>query len=263
MECIEKQQKEGKLAGYGAGVADARNLAAVQLYILTGDARWHNVFKETTAFTKVQGRTAKYEQFDQGEAIFAYVQLPAEKTDPTIRKWGIQGITNEANQLIEAGQATAFGWTGSPAIRIGWGRLTSPRYTMPIIYAYRLAGEQKYLAAMVRSCLYATGANPLNLCFTTGVGHRWPEHVFIGDAILTNQQVPPGITPLGPQEWMLLNSWWLNPKARMYPAMKDWPTCEAYIDAGLYTIMSEPTVHNSIAPTLYMWGHLAARPTVK
>ena len=59
---------------------------------------------------------------------------------------------------------------------------------------------------MVRACQYATGANPLNLCFTTGLAKETPEHVFIGDAILTNQPTPPGITPLGPQEWMLLNN---------------------------------------------------------
>lgn len=262
MECIEAQQAAGKLDGYDNRVVDARNLAAVQLYILSGDARWHEVFKSTSAFSKAQGRTAKWEQFDQGEAIFAYLQLPKEKTDATIRKWGTQAVTNEADELIKAGQATAFGWTGSPAIRIGWGRLTSPRTAIPLIYAYRLTGNAKYVEAMLRACQYATGANPLNLCFTTGVGGNWPKHVFKQDAEVTGQAVPEGITPLGPMEWMLCNNWWLNPKIRTYPDYKTWPTCEMYIDAGIYTVTCEPTIHNSMTPTFYMWGHLAARPAI-
>lgn len=262
MEYVERLQAEGKLEGYDTRVADARNLAAANLYILTGDDRWHDIYKQTCAFTKAQGRTNKWQQFDQGEAIFAYLQLPEGKTDATIRKWGTHAVLNEASQLVAAGKETAFGWTGSPAVRIGWGRLTSPRHCIPLVWAYRLTGESKYLEAMVRACQYPTGANPLNLCFTTGLGKQTPEHVFIGDAILTNQPTPPGITPLGPQEWMLLNQWWLNPHARAYPALKNWPTCENYIDAGLYTCTGEPTIHGSIAPTFYMWGHLAARPAM-
>ncbi len=260
MDCLEKMNSEKKLDGYDCRVNDARNLAAIQLYILTGDEKWHDVFKQTTAFNEVQGITAKWLKFDQGEAIFAYLLLPESKTDANIRKWGMHAIINESDKLIAAGKETAFGWTGSPAARIAWGRLSSPKHAIALIYAYRLTKDSKYLEAMERSCQFATGANPLNLCFTTGVGKKWPDHVFCGDAIITNQPVPPGLTCQGPLEGMITSSWWLNPYIRIYPAWKNWPACEAYIDAGMYTIMSEPTIHGTMAPTFYMWAHLAARP---
>ena len=99
MEYVENRQLQGKLEGYDTRVAEARNLAAVNLYVLTGDERWHGIYKQTGAFTKAQGRTSKWQQFDQGEAIFAYLQLPEGKTDATIRKWGSQAVLNEASQL--------------------------------------------------------------------------------------------------------------------------------------------------------------------
>ncbi len=263
MQWIEQQDAAGKLADYDIRVPDTRNLAAVQMYALTGEPKWHDLFKKTSAFTTPQGKLAKWKKYDQGEAIFAYLNLPEAQTDTQIRKNGMQAIIHDANTLIDAGKNTAFGWTGDPMLRVAWGRLTTPRLAIPLIYAYRLTGDEKYLEAMVRACLYAAGDNPLNLCFTSGVGDRWPQHITNIDSQITNQVPPPGLTPLGPQEWFVSRRYWLNPQIKVHPELKNWPACEAYFDVGEYTVANEPTVHATITPTFYMWAHMAARPALK
>ncbi len=263
MGWLDQLAEKGQLAGYGHVITDVRNLAAVQLYGLTKAPRWHDLFKQTTAFTQARGKLGQWKQFEQGESIFVYLLLPENLTDPVIRKHGMESIIREAQRLIEQGQSTAFGWTGPASVRLGWGRVNTPRYAMPIVYAYRLTSDVKYLQALIRACQYGAGNNPLNLSFTTGVGTQWPQHVTCVDAEITNQPAPPGLTPMGPQEWFVARRFWLNRYMKVHPSLDQWPACEAYFDTGLYTVTNEPTVHNSMAPTFYVWGHLAARPALQ
>jgi endoglucanase len=43
------------------------------------------------------------------------------------------------------------------------------------------------------------------------------------------------------------------------PAAEEWPASEFHIDVSGWPEMSEYTVHQTIGPTSYYWGYLAAR----
>ena len=107
------------------------------------------------------------------------------------------------------------------------------------------------------------GANPLNICYTTGIGHKSPLHPMHIDSRVTNQLPPPGITVLGPLNPGITGGYETyehKTAARFcYPDIKKWPVIENYLDVYWYAIMCEYTLDMHIVPNAYTWGYLAAR----
>ena len=54
-----------------------------------------------------------------------------------------------------------------------------------------------------------------------------------------------------------MHTWFLS--RQMTPDSRAWPAQEGYVDAYMWPSMNEYTVHQTIAPTAYTWGYLAAR----
>jgi endoglucanase len=48
-------------------------------------------------------------------------------------------------------------------------------------------------------------------------------------------------------------------KPATYPAINQWPATEAYFDVHWAPAITEYTVMETIAPSAYIWGYLAAR----
>jgi endoglucanase len=240
-------------------VRDARNLAAAELFRLTGDARWNRVFLETTAFRTSDADLFVWQDHDQGDAAWVYVRtvFPADRAVLLNCR---RALLKEADQRVEQGRRTAFRWTGNPWRPFGWGAFTAPD-GVSLARAHHLTGEVKYLEALVLACQAGAGANPSNLCYTTGLGHRSPEHPLHIDSRITHQPPPPGLTVGGPRDVKADSKGWehklLAPAC--YPPPDRWPNAEAYFDVFWYPTMCEFTVHSPMAQNAYVWGYLAAR----
>ena len=126
--------------------------------------------------------------------------------------------------------------------------------------AHALTGDAKYLRALVLACQHGLGANPLNLCYTTGLGHSSPLHPLHIDSAVTHQLPPPGLTVFGPIGYDQGKDEWGQKLANphLFPEFERWPTLEAYWDIFWYPPMSEFTVQSPMAETAYVWGYLAA-----
>lgn len=244
-------------------IRDARNLAAVEMLRLTGDRRWHQVFLETTVFKDASKRPAEWDKHDQRDAAFVYARLPKVLVDATVQQQAIAAIRREADQSIQTGQRTGFGWTRmDPWQPIGWaGSYGNPQIDS-LIRAHVLSGESRYLAAAVRGCQFGAGANPTNMVLTTGLGQRSPQNPLIVDQrILGRQQPPPGITVYGPLDiHQFPDNWPTNVLAEVnFPTVWKWPISESYFDIYGFPAVTEFTVMETMAPTAYAWGYLAAR----
>jgi len=143
----------------------------------------------------------------------------------------------------------------------------SGAFTIPdcihVVRAHAVSGETKFLKAIVLACQTGAGANPLNMCYTTGLGHKSPNHVLHIDSRVTRQPAPPGLTVCGPIDIEILKAW-ESPFQKIagpfcYPRAKKWPVIENYLDVFWYPLMCEFTVHQIMAPNSYVWGYLAAR----
>ncbi len=244
---------------------DNRNFAALQLYALTGERKWHDVFLQNTCLKDATPNVFAWGDHVQRDAAFAYARLDNKLADANIKRNARQAVLSEADKSLAYASGNAFNLTtpdrGKPMF-IGF-------YTAPdaieAARAHFLTGETKYLAGAISACQFGLGGNPGNIVYTTGLGANPILHPLHLDSRRTGQPAPPGLTPYGNIDysqwhdnfttWPL--TYYLN--ALCTPAPMEWPTTEAYFDIFLYPAQTEFTVDNW-TPNVFVWGYLAARP---
>lgn len=244
-------------------VYQERTLAAAELYRLTGEQQWHQLFLETTAFTEADAFISTWD-LTQSNAAFVYSRTEQPTVNQTVQQNATNAIVRAAKTDIENIQRTGFKWNADPGRAIGWGTMTTPR-TQILFHAHALTGDAAYLSAGILAAQFAAGANPSNMMYTIGVGHRNPQIPLMSDVLASGQDPPPGITVYGPMDvqnpnghaaaWQGSIEQFAN---EMTPSPWQWPTSEAYFDSFYYVPVTEFTVHQSIGPTAYTWGYIAA-----
>ena len=63
--------------------------------------------------------------------------------------------------------------------------------------AHFLTGKDEYLRAALAAAQFSSGANPMNMTFTTGVGHDYPHQPLHVDSQHAGIDLPEGITVYG------------------------------------------------------------------
>ena len=203
---------------------------AVQLLWLTGDASYREhidpVLRDARTSVKLE------------DLAFAYARLPAELADTAIQEHARNLVLDLGGRALAFQDGNAWGIaTGEPNLPLmGYvGYLSVPgMISKPLARAHALTGEARFLAGVVESCAFATGANPDNRAYTTGLGPdpvAWPLHI---DSLITGQEPPKGITVYGPSDpaagfaaerWVY--QWFVNDR-QSTPNGKQLPMAEAY-----------------------------------
>jgi endoglucanase len=243
-------------------VRDARNLAAAELFRLSGDARWLKVFMATTAFTDSKADTYKWKSHDQRDAAFVCARIRRDGMGEAVRASARAGILREADASLKFQGGTGYRWTKmNPWQPLGWGMVSVPQ-AETILRAHALTGDEKYLRAAVLASQLGAGANPLNLCYTTGIGPNTPRHPLVVDHRMARLPAPPpGITVFGPQDTPRHEGYWVVKlmKPFLAPEHARWPSMEGYFDVYMMPDTTEFTIQSTIGPNSYVWGYLAAR----
>ena len=167
----------------------------------------------------------------------------------------------EADGTVDFGARTGFKWTKrDPWEPFNGGKASVPQ-AVTLMRAFALTGDEKYLRATVLAAQSGAGANPLNLCYTTGLGVNSPKHPLVVDAFVMGWAPPPGITVYGPNDFSRSPDYFtlklLEPV--MWPPPLKWPVMDFYVDMFLFPAVTEFTVMETLGPNIYVWGHLAAR----
>jgi len=256
-------EKEVRAAGdrqFPPEVRDARDLAAAELFRLTGDPAWHDLFLATTAFKDPQAELFVWQKHDQRDAAWVYARTGRPGMDAQVKANCRAAILREADERLASQAKAGFRWMKYAWRPFAWGAPVTPE-AESVVRAHALTGEPKYLRALVLAAQFGGGANPLNLCYTTGLGPKWPQHPLHIDSRVTNQPPPPGLTIFGPQDVeRTKNDWGAKLVARFaHPPLAQWPTAEAYFDVFWYPAICEFTVQSPMAANAYLWGYLAAR----
>ncbi|MDA1044442.1 MAG: glycoside hydrolase family 9 protein [Verrucomicrobia bacterium] len=241
-------------------VHDARNLAAVELFAITGAEKWNALFLATTAFKKSNAPTSLPDVYDQMHAAFLYARTDWHGTRKKVSRNARQAILTAAEASEEMTRTTGFGWTqNTPWQPIGYGVLSTPQ-ALGLVRAHVLSSHPAFLKAVLMACQTGAGANPLNLCYTTGVGHRWPANPLCIDARVSGLNAPTGITVYGPLDAAQFGNNWAFDSIRkyLYPDLGFWPLMESYFDVFMFPAMCEFAVHETIALNAYVWGYLAS-----
>ncbi len=247
--------------GSEKAIREQKFVAAVELFALTREPAFHETFKSMVS-------TAGSDPDEVG-VLFRYAMLPESETDAPTRALAVQRIIEAADGALKFGAENAFGLhTQAPYIPLmGYtGFCSVPEMVCgPVLpRAYFLTKDKRYLRGALQAAHYSAGANPLNMTFTTGVGHRHPKNPLHIDSRVTGQPAPKGITIYGPMDatadfgfnnWV--HTWHLQ---QMLPNSRTWPAAEWHVDLFRWPAMSEYTVSQSFRPTAYYWGFLASRP---
>ena len=258
--------KTARLAVSAKKIVREKALAAVELYRLTKDRKWHDVFRGSTPLTSTKWRgDPTIFTGANSAAAFVYVRLPDDMTDKDLKDRAGTGLIAAGDRSIEYGRGNAFNVVhANKWMPLILGFFSTP-HAVELARAHWLSGDAKYIEAMVRACGYGVGANPMNLSMTTGVGHRAVKHPLHLDSRWTGQPIFEGITVYGPFDFKhhghKKNTWafkWFYSK-QCFPSGWDWPVTESYFDTFGYPTVNEFTMHQTMGPTSYVWGYLAAR----
>ncbi|MEM8992260.1 MAG: glycoside hydrolase family 9 protein [Pseudomonadota bacterium] len=235
---------------------DARQTAAVELYSLTEDTAYHDVYVEI-------GR-----RHHNADGNIAYAKLdPSEiEVDASLHSYAIGRITTAADQVLGYAEGNGFDTLQNPQFGQNWGfnTFTTAGDNFELLaYAHNLTGEAKYLDAIAASMPFGMGMNPDNLSQTTGTVDRGlaydePDDVLHADGIATDQDVD-GITVYGfySNPWGAWNSiadstgntFWANGNNQM-------PYLEMFNDFHNLVPAAEYTIHQSVDDQIYAWSLL-------
>jgi len=242
-------------------VNDARNHAAASLLRLTGDPAWNRLFLQTTALGSDDDELYAWGRRDQIEAAWQYAQCDRSVVDATVQAKCRSALIKDAEHYVEASRSSAFRISRRIGDSHGYGSFVTPEGGA-LIRAHILSGDIRYLETLLDLTQAGTGANPVNTCYTLGVGERNPRRVLHEDSYVTGQAPPPGITilgPLNPIKWRNLHSTKLV-APYVYPKIEDWPSIEAHWEMNWFSAINEYVVHGPMIETAYAWGYLAAQP---
>jgi len=253
--------KLGGVEPHEGGVGDLRNLAAAELYRLTGKERWNTVFLATTVFTEASASLYQWPKHNQRDNAWVYVRTELPSVNATVQTNCRNAILQEADARAAQCQRTGFRWTKDPWMPPAWSAFTAPD-AVSLCRAHALTGDARYLRAIVLACQHGAGANPLNLCYTTGLGHKSPVHPLQIDSRYSDQPAPAGLTVLGPIGYDQGKDLWAQKLVdkHLFPSFDKWPTTEAHWDVLWHPMVCEFTVQQPMARNAYAWGYLAAVP---
>ena len=266
-----KRKADGSLAKLQEvwRATDNRNLAALVLYDLTADKKWHELFLQDTRLTSPDLELCWYGKWIQTDAAFLYGRLDDTKADPVLKANAIKAVCKQADKSTDFASKNAFSVTNKDKWRPVFCGFYSTPGGMEQARAHFLTGKREYLEGALRSCLFGAGCNPNNLVYTTGLGANPVRHPLHVDSRNTGQPAPEGLTVFGNLDYWNnkggFYDWpvqYLNRPSVTWPDAYQWPLTEAYFDIHLFVSQNEFVV-DTWAPNVFVWGYLAARKPVQ
>ena len=249
-------------------ITDDRNLAALELYRLTRDGRWRDVFMEDTVLRDDPPELFAWGKHVQQHAAFSYATLPDDLADAALKARARAATITMAERALKYADGNAWGLTTSDKGRPLFQFFYSVPQAVDLVRAHALTGERQYLAGVLQACLYPGGANPMNASFTVGAGTDWPHNPLKVDARLAGQVTPVGQTVYGPCDYLHwrdnFHVWPMNQllSGVNVPGPYEWPVPEAFYDIWIYVAQDEYTVEG-LGQNAYVWGYLAARDKLR
>ncbi len=236
-----------------------RAIAAVSLYRLTEDERWHELFAELSTLDDAP-------IFDpcilatSCEASWRYARLPVGLGDAATRANAETSIIRVAEDLLTAGATTAYDWVPEGSnVQLIWGLGPSIPHTVALLRAYELTGDQRFRDQAVLNASYSVGANPLGRSWITGVGHGAPENVLMVDQMHAGLPIWPGTPVYGSFTTWQTPFWYVDTYLRPAGTTPDptgWPTLHNFVDVGVFAGQSEFTVQQAHGEAIWTFGAL-------
>jgi endoglucanase len=240
-----------------------RAQAAAWLYKLTGQAAYQEQFITDNAVNEPSATfTPGEENFEM--AIWGYVTTHRPGQNSALKAMLIEACEAWAVQQNLSGhnaQACRMGFSQWLPNITGLGSTTPT--VMPSIVAHALTGDAQYLSVVQNAADYYLGGNPLNMCWVTGLGDRFPESMAHTRTWYSTLGPIPGLVPYGmtgPQ-MMGASGWWGGwasgyQASNSYPGFGGLASHELWFNNRYCWITNEFTVHQNVGPSAAVYAYL-------
>ena len=152
----------------------SRAYAAAELLHTTGEKKYLDDFRACvpwTVYPDAPGRV--HGRYEALEPAGSFVRDPKnEKRDPELWARVRAAVLREADFYIEGSDQMAYKFIRHPDAPLNWGTGAYGNSLQPVLDAWFVTGDGKYRDWTIRTCDNMLGANPLGLCWITGLGER-------------------------------------------------------------------------------------------
>lgn len=229
--------------------------AAAELLRTTGESVYNSDYLSAAVWRyRPDADLTVYQLYDQERAAYGYCQAPAKLADPTVQAAAKRALLRWSDWELASNATMAYPFIRHPQAPITWGTGAYQHSSMPVLYAWKLTGETKYLTWLLRTADNTLGANPLGLSWITGLGercHRAPLH---NSRYGPTGEVAPGLQSEGPNA----RGEGYRVAEVAYPKIRDnFAIMYTYADCHFAISMDEGMVKNQ-AETMAVFGVLAA-----
>jgi len=258
--------------------------AALQMYLATGEAKYHELFKASADTIVARDAGGWPEQYLAGNTTakcdtthFVSYLVTSRPTDETLK----QSLANRILKFADTGDYMGpapekFPYAQGVTKFLGWGSGTATgRYANAYCFAYLLTDDptkkQNYFNAVSQYADYALGLNPLGMSYTTGLGTVQPVSTLQLDSYftkygksdtITNEHVDkpigqvPGIVIFGPASGYSGAEYQRAITDKLYPAWDDLPGERRWGDGWSLINGNEFTVNDTMLWNTVMHGFL-------
>ena len=231
---------------------DNRLWAAAELFRATGKEEYGAYFEKWWADNDHTQGWNNWQHFYRC-AYWAYLRSDQPGGYTEIQKDILDGIMRKADQLVTLTEQNPYhnGARLDVPDWIGWGAFTqSSEISFPLLQAWALSSERKYLDAATLNLDAQLGANPLSFCFITGLGVRYPRDPLHKVSLYDGVDEPvPGIPVFGVFAHMSNGQSFYraaqtdeNSYPYSYATTDPYPILRRYVDAHELVPMSEFTI---------------------
>ncbi len=231
--------------------------AAAELLHTTGNKKYNEDFLKTSVWAfQPDAPLDANGLYDQQNAAWACMQCPPELCDAAVRENIRKAIIARADEFIKIDSSLAYKTYRHPHAPISWGTGAYPHTIAPLLQAWKLTGDPKYMEWIVRSADHTLGANPLGRSFVVGLGGRTVRAPLHNSRYSHFGEVVPGMHVQGP----LQRAEGYSIKETAHPKVReDFAPLYNYVDAHFAIAMDEGTIPSQ-ARAMALFGLLRPDP---
>ena len=237
---------------------DARQLASLMMYKVTGNAKYHNIFR---SINRNRNYYASYVYAKMSKSDYPEIDLNWQDTLKTrliqVADKHVQYSVENPYDTIDIPKNGQF-WGYDTYITTTWGDY--------LMMAHQVTGEDKYKDALGASLHFALGMNPDNFSFITGMvkdklAYDEPDDTLHADTLRNQRATPDGITLYGLFEapwfaWGSVNERTKNTVFNVTTNKLNFPALEAFTDLHNMVPMAEYTTHQTIEDQILAFGYM-------
>ena len=236
--------------------------AAVNLYALTGDARYAKALDDLVDTLPARMNKSGYGMSPLVLAEFGFTKVPGEAFKKLAEYWRGRVIREADMNLkrLENAYPYRLPWFGADegwVHTMSWGNVHPLRQALKFVAAHAFTGDAKYLDAAFLANDFHCGCNPNGSTWTAGLGIVYPiSYLSLASLADGIGEYVAGITPYRntfglagkAKEWVWLNN---ADEAKQYPFLRRWANIENQTVAA-----SEFTVWETMGPAAATTGYL-------